>query len=638
VLDGAVLLLETSEEIIPAREFGWILRSLGERGLLAAADAVLVARPPTKPQPTAPRLPEPTTPAGTSSATTSTSTPPPPAGSPTVAVPDVMGQQEDDACRAVESAGLTCQPNPVSSAQGQVGEVLQLTPGAGSQVVRGYLVTAGYHAGHGAEAARHVPWLRPPLRAVLQAHLHEAPDDVLDSLVKAIPDEWTPTSVARLARRITGGEDALTAVDEFDVASRTQVRAWFGPDRTRREVLEVTALAFVTGVGRRTFESLLARLETQLASYMPTESAVSEDKDAPDTIPAARPSRMNPGGLVGVERIGSGAAVRQALVFRVPAYRRQVLVELSERYETPFWDAVCAWLNQVLDSHDSLQIAYGIALLAGVDFDEVDSSFLQTWSDGATGVVGQITVAYVLWLMCNEESLAPLALQSAVRWTNSGTAAQRWTAALAFSGELGVRYATDAVRRLWQLITQGNEVSEDSCRALADLFANLADDTDNAGIVLTMLGRHLKRHGRRGADPRLRTLTMNSVLSVLSVRSARTGHRAAFSYLHANPDRTDAVAQLWAALLCHRGYRRSALQALWDGLNTLDDIGPDPRRDAAELGHALAAALPAPEHALLHRDLATFADRSRRRPAEPLVRALLAALEQLHQRTCGGPR
>ena len=46
VLDGGVLILEASEEIIPAQEFGWILRSLGERGLLTAADAVLVARPP----------------------------------------------------------------------------------------------------------------------------------------------------------------------------------------------------------------------------------------------------------------------------------------------------------------------------------------------------------------------------------------------------------------------------------------------------------------------------------------------------------------------------------------------------------------------------------------------------------------
>ena len=47
LLAGGVLLLETSEELIPARELGWIIRALGERGLLAAVDAVLVARPPT---------------------------------------------------------------------------------------------------------------------------------------------------------------------------------------------------------------------------------------------------------------------------------------------------------------------------------------------------------------------------------------------------------------------------------------------------------------------------------------------------------------------------------------------------------------------------------------------------------------
>ena len=44
VLEGGVLLLESSEELIPASEFGYIVRSLGERGLLAAVDAVVVAR------------------------------------------------------------------------------------------------------------------------------------------------------------------------------------------------------------------------------------------------------------------------------------------------------------------------------------------------------------------------------------------------------------------------------------------------------------------------------------------------------------------------------------------------------------------------------------------------------------------
>ena len=47
ILQRGVLLVETSEELIPAGEFGWILRSLGERGVMAAVDAVLVARPPT---------------------------------------------------------------------------------------------------------------------------------------------------------------------------------------------------------------------------------------------------------------------------------------------------------------------------------------------------------------------------------------------------------------------------------------------------------------------------------------------------------------------------------------------------------------------------------------------------------------
>lgn len=41
-----IFLLESSEEVISALEFGRALRSLGERGLLAAVDAVLVARPP----------------------------------------------------------------------------------------------------------------------------------------------------------------------------------------------------------------------------------------------------------------------------------------------------------------------------------------------------------------------------------------------------------------------------------------------------------------------------------------------------------------------------------------------------------------------------------------------------------------
>jgi muramoyltetrapeptide carboxypeptidase LdcA involved in peptidoglycan recycling len=44
VLHGGVLLLETSEDLSPALQVGYVIRSLGERGLLDAVDAVVVAR------------------------------------------------------------------------------------------------------------------------------------------------------------------------------------------------------------------------------------------------------------------------------------------------------------------------------------------------------------------------------------------------------------------------------------------------------------------------------------------------------------------------------------------------------------------------------------------------------------------
>jgi muramoyltetrapeptide carboxypeptidase LdcA involved in peptidoglycan recycling len=46
ILEGGVLLLETSEELLAAKYVGWIVRVLGERGILAAVDAVLLGRPP----------------------------------------------------------------------------------------------------------------------------------------------------------------------------------------------------------------------------------------------------------------------------------------------------------------------------------------------------------------------------------------------------------------------------------------------------------------------------------------------------------------------------------------------------------------------------------------------------------------
>lgn len=50
-LDGAVLALETSEDVPPPREVGYTLRAMGERGLLGRFDGLLVGRPRTNAPP-----------------------------------------------------------------------------------------------------------------------------------------------------------------------------------------------------------------------------------------------------------------------------------------------------------------------------------------------------------------------------------------------------------------------------------------------------------------------------------------------------------------------------------------------------------------------------------------------------------
>ena len=241
-----------------------------------------------------------------------------------------------------------------------------------------------------------------------------------------------------------------------------------------------------------------------------------------------------------------------------------------------------------------------------------------------------LTATYLLWWMCYDEALASAALQTTVRWTNQGSSAQRWTAALAFSGELGVRYPTDVTRRLWQLVTSGDEVSGPAQEGLARLFVALLGKNQDASVILTMLDRHMVRFGRRGADDRLMTLTMTSVLEILGARDERHHRPAIFVLLHQHPERADLVARLLAGTLCHRRYRRGALQALWEGLRALEQISATPTEDAALLGNALAEALRAEEDAALHSHLAVTDRRAHRRDTKANVDALLEALGKVH--------
>lgn len=514
------------------------------------------------------------------------------------------------------------------------------------------VVTSPSAEAHTSGSVTRVMWQQPDLRRLLTAWLGTSCD--IRSIEQGLPDEYTMTDLVNVLRDIASGADVESALKEFDLASLSEVRRWFDEDgeRTRRQILEVTAMSFLRGCKERTFESLLAQLADRLAVAMPVPATEDEGPRQPtdDVLPQRRYAMAGEGSLIG-RRTVPGNATRQVLGFRVDAYGRHVLAELWGRMEVAFWDAVRDWLHGIVATgHVSVTTGYGASIarglveLAAVAFDEVRDSFLEPWStDGAW--TGRTAAAYVLWAMCYDEAQAPVALRTAVRWAAFGNQQQRWTAALAFSGTLGIAYPGEAANRLWHLLAQsGSEHEAGMCSALATLFARLVGNSSDASIVPVVLAERWRRFGPLGPGQRMRSLTISATAEVLCAHDPRTMRSAVFHYLHQRPDRIGEVAELWSAVLCHRPLRRRLLEALLDGLRDLDQISPKAEAEARALGEALATALPVDEQRPLTHDL-TVRHALRRRadgktttknaaeqgPVDSLVHVLLAPLAGARQ-------
>ncbi|CAM3614256.1 hypothetical protein KIPE111705_16850 [Kibdelosporangium persicum] len=476
-----------------------------------------------------------------------------------------------------------------------------------------------------AEAVAHIDWQQPEFRDVLRAHLDTMadPETVIAELVEMWPGCRKLADVAAVAKGIADGKDLTAALDLLDTTSSQEVHQWFNEPRSRQEVLSVTALAFLAGVSQRTFESLLAALASKADEFIPVDSG-PEDRPTPtDLMPQNRRQLYPEDGLVKVVRADAQGVARHQVHFAEGRYRQHVLAELWQRMDAPFWDAVRAWLPDVIEEH-GLEVASGLTELARTAFDEVDD-LIWPWSDGELGWPGQITAIYVLWLMSFDDTLAPEALQRATMWANS-TPARRWTAAVSFSQVLGVRYPHEAAKRLWQLIRQSDAVAGDAYYALAALFCTLTEETDDAGIVLVLLDGQLNKTRPK---PWLRKVTMTATVMVL-LATERTGRSAVIRYLHDRPEKAGVLGRLWAAVIRNRPTRKNALIALRDGLKDLRDISDDPGSLARTLGEALASSLPADEHEPLRRDLASLEARNRK-DTSPLIEQLLDAITQITQ-------
>ncbi|MEV6872836.1 hypothetical protein [Amycolatopsis sp. NPDC051128] len=487
------------------------------------------------------------------------------------------------------------------------------------------------------DAVAQVSWVPPDLRKVLLARLAglEDAERISEQLFEACPGGGRLGDLVAVAAALNEGKTLDEALPKLDASLQDRVRAWFDEERDERDYLAVTALAFLDGARQRTFESALGRLETKLAETVVTREPEAVERQQPELLRKHRLKLYAHDSLIKIERVGSDGVARHCPLFREPRYRGFVLAELWAREEAPFWDGVSAWLDEVMPQ-EGLRVAAGLAELARYAFDEVDD-ILAPWADGQQGWPGQTTATHVLWLLSYDEALAPEALRLAANWAGRGTPAERWTGAVALSGELGARYPHEAANRLWQLIHQSHTVTGDAHVALAGLFVTLTRRTEGAGIVLTLLDGKLRRLAKPGATPELARVTTRAILSVLAARDRITGRHAAITYLCDARERAAPVeGRLWAAVLRNRPTRKRALTVLRAALDDLKHLCDDPVAVATSLGEAISTALSPGEADHLRADFAALEARTHE-DSSPLVEHLLAAIAHLHREAAALP-
>ena len=104
-----------------------------------------------------------------------------------------------------------------------------------------------------------------------------------------------------LARRLEGGEDPATALDEVRNDAADRVRQWFEKPSSA-EIHEVITLAFAAGLSERVFEMMLGRLITAIADAGYTLDAdaagQAEPVRAPKLLRPARADRARAEGLI----------------------------------------------------------------------------------------------------------------------------------------------------------------------------------------------------------------------------------------------------------------------------------------------------------------------------------------------------
>ncbi|WP_214108552.1 hypothetical protein [Acrocarpospora catenulata] len=429
-------------------------------------------------------------------------------------------------------------------------------------------------------------WERPTLESILCAY------DVREVEVdREVLEEHSLADLVLFARNLADGMDPQTSLGGLDLANRRKVVAWFDSEPTPHELLEVAALAFLNGLPENKFEPWFERLAAAIipppteaeGPLQPKALSQTRKRDERSLITVVKRAATSPEAIPG--------QTRRCVEFKSPSFRVHVIAELCGRYPEKFWRPLFGWLNEIIRTPDPEVrdlVTYGLALLAAHDFDSVREEFLQPWSAGEYGLRAWTAAANVLSYMCFDDTVAPLAHRTAIRWSRSEKVLRRCAAAFAFSHAVGVLYPADALRHLWPL-SERSETAENGAAAIVLLYVTLttAGTGDNKVVLKDLISR---MRWLRQTDMARLGHTIDIAVNVLGVQLEERSVSA--EHLRAQSADAPIFGELWALSVVNRPRRRAVFAAIFDILAEIDD-GDEDLPGAAIT--ALRAALPVHE-------------------------------------------
>ncbi|MEV6398549.1 hypothetical protein AB0M39_27880 [Streptomyces sp. NPDC051907] len=459
-----------------------------------------------------------------------------------------------------------------------------------------------------------VPWQAPdPLELLDHCALRLPPADIppgaVAELRERVAELRRPADVVAVAARLPDGvEAALKTLGDSD---RELVRGWFAAEPGAGDLLPLAALVFLDGVPERTFEKASFLLGAYVRDWEQSGELPAAD---PDAAAATAPRRVTfeqtrarwqerTAGLVRTERRpGPGqdsSRSERRVVFASPRIRELVVGELHDLYGYQLWYPLRQWLgHQALegDLTARAEVAKGVALYARHALAEVDESLLQAWSDGLTNQ--RVTAALALQFMCEDEHLAPQALNLALSWAVDRGPDRAVTTAMALSGRLGCLYRLQALNWVWFLTTRGERIAFAARRSLVLLLQTAEQDAERALFTLRYVRTRIK-----DAEPRSRDLSnaLRATVQLLESERLEEPGTVAAALLRETPGSARQLGSLWASVL-HSVCRRRAVGALCRTLAALRD-DPAAADAVRELGEAMRAETQPRQWTALQHDL-----------------------------------